>query len=152
MAVKSHGQWYWSRDLADGLYPATSPDTIDQTNYQQIPPPDFKDGTVVSTWRCRGVGKSIASVRIDVDLFHRFACAMHGAKFKRLGQFTAAINNLKAQVKATPAPVPQAMLDKLAAAYRARAAYQAHGDPVARTIPVFVTGRRAVAFVGVFPV
>jgi hypothetical protein len=77
---------------------------------------------------------------------------MTGKKYKRMGQFRTTIDKLLAQIKATPAPVPQSLIDSLLDAYHALRDYQWQGDPVRRTIPVVVTGRRAVALVGVFPV
>jgi hypothetical protein len=181
LAVKSGGQWYWSPDLAEGIY---APNSLAETPLRHIGSsrllkgldnltvdqkrslksavagaitegtwrPDFKDGTVVHSWHCRGAGASIASARIDVDLYHRFACTMRGAKYGRVGQFTEAIEDVRAQIRATPAPVPQALLNKLVRAYYALSTYRTHGDSVTRTIPVFVTGRRAVALVGVDPI
>jgi len=77
---------------------------------------------------------------------------MHGVKYTRLAHYTTAIKNLRTQIKSTPAPVSQSLLNSYVAAYDALAAYQAHGERVARTIPAIVTGRRNVTLVGVFPV
>jgi hypothetical protein len=176
-SVKSGGLWYWSLDVTEQVFP---PETstpfasvglrkitqdldlpLDQKRWLQAQlaghvqtgtwPPTFKNGVVVHSMTCRGIGTSIPSDEIDVDLYHRFRCIIKGATYKRQAKFQAGTDVLADRVKASPKPVPQTLLDKLVAAYRALDVYQNSGDPTTRTVTLVVTGRRDVTIVGLGP-
>jgi len=107
------------------------------------PSPAFHDGTVVSSSACHGIGTSIPSSRIDVDLYHRFRCTVTGATYKRTEQLKAAIASAEATLRAAPQPKPQSLVNALASAYERLGAYR--GEPVSRTLTLVVMGRKLAA-------
>jgi hypothetical protein len=109
------------------------------------PPVIAKLGFVPTSTACRGSRPSIASPEITVDLYHRFACTMRGASYKRLPAFQDAIKKARAAVAAAPSPKPQGLLDALVTAYAKRSNYLIHGDPKLLRFTLIVTGRRAYA-------
>lgn len=113
IAVKAGGIWYWSQAVADAAFPEgyalTDTMTIDHSH-------------------CHGIGASIASSQVDVDLFHRFRCVMTVSTFYRRAKFDAAVSNA-ANVAAKRE------------AEAKRAQYNAHGDVGGATITFTVTGR-----------
>lgn len=170
-SVQSGGHWYWSIDLGQAVFaPATttpgahvsSTKLTDglglsrderlelESRLSQLPVmtrgPDpsavLQDGTTVLKAACWGIGAAIPSPEVDVDLYHRFRCALTTTTFKRMARFTTAIAAATARLKAAPSPKPQALLDAFVLAYAKFGHYQAYGDPVARRVTIVVVGRR----------
>jgi hypothetical protein len=180
-SIQKNGKWYWSTDLADGIYlpytgiPGRGADIeallrdLPLTRDQKLPleaglakngpfvgttiwKPDWKDGTTVFKWTCRGTGASIPSPNVATDLYHQFRCQMAGATFKRVAGFQQAVHDARQAILSASQPVPQPLIDKLAQAYANLGVYQLNGDPVHRTITAVVDGRRNVGLVGVEPI
>ncbi len=116
-SIKSGGQWYWSTDVADSAFP---PGHVDAH-------------TTLYSAKCKGIGASIASPDVNVDLYHRFRCLLSGARFNRLAAFNAAVTTAKDRAT------------KLAAEAK-RAQYIAHGDPFTEPALIVVTSRREYDF------
>lgn len=108
-----------------------------------ITSPALHDGTAIFSVLCRGSGKSIPSASVNVDLYHRFRCAIKGGKFSRLQQYKDAVNAEVSTTAATGAPVPQASLDLLVSLLARLGHYEHFGDPANRTVTLTVTGRRS---------
>jgi hypothetical protein len=129
-SVKQKGLWYWSADLTDSIYPPVETPLIHPDPYSLLRglplsvdqkrelaarlaahgpfrgkwKPSWTDGTVVFAMACTGSGTSIASVDVNIDLFHTFRCKITGATFKRLATFEAAAQSARSALAAATAP------------------------------------------------
>lgn len=129
LSAQSRGSWYWSADIADAVFQPGS---------------KLDAQTIIDGADCRGVGSSISSVRVDVDLYHRFRCTVHATSLRQKAQLDAAVTKAKAAVLAARGtPQHDELLNNLKELESKRAQYTAHGDSVTTAVTMTVTGRRS---------
>lgn len=131
LAVKSGATWYWSAGTANAAFP---------------PFTRLDDGTIIYKASCRGIGSSIASDVVNVDLYHHFRCTLYGATHKRKAQFDRAVDLARAKsVAAKGTPEHDVLYAALGEAEAKRAQYDAHGDSFVTPVTIVVTARRKFA-------